>query len=131
MKLPAAWKSFYLRCLEVPFIGRTVIGPYLRLLWRIVAWFGRDRMPQSRDDGRITTYASTIDSLRRQIDAMEQRVQRLERELEEARASAEASSLLLSSALEGIARRSAEQQDTMACQQLITSAALGALRNRR
>lgn len=131
MKLPAQWKSFYLRSLEVPVLGRLVIGPYLRFLWRIIAWMSKDRTPRAPDDGRITTYASTIDSLRRQLEAMEQRVQRIEQELAAAKDSAEASSLLLASAMEGLARRSSEQEDTMAFQQLMTGSALAALRNRR
>lgn len=131
MKLPAQWKAFYLRCLDVPILGRYVLGPYLRFLWRIVAWFGKDRTHRPADDGRITTYASTIDSLRRQLEAMEQRVQRIEQELRASRESADASSLLLASALEGLARRTTRQEDTIAFQQVVTGAALTGLRSRR
>lgn len=131
MKLPAAWKSFYLRCLDVPFFGRFVIGPYLRFLWRLIAWFGKDRSPRPADDGRITTYASTIDSLRRQLESMEQRVQRIEQDLSAARESADSTALLLASAMEGLARRASQQEDTAAFQQVMTGAALAALRDRR
>lgn len=135
MKLPAQWKFFYLRCLDIPLVGRLVLGPCLRFLWRINAWFGRDRLPRPLDDGRITTYASSIDSLRRQLDIMEQRVQQIERELSAARTSADASSLLLASTLEGLAHRALQQEHAVAFQQRMNSAALEGLarvhRNRR
>lgn len=131
MKLPAQWKYFYIRCLDIPFLGRFVIGPYLRFLWRIIALFGKSRLPRPLDDGRITTYASTIDSLRRQLESMDQRVRLVEQELRDAEESAHSTSLLLASALEGLARRSSQQEDTAAFQQLLAGAALAALRNRR
>jgi hypothetical protein len=131
MKLPPQWKTFYLRCIDVPFVGRFFIGPFLRFLWRIIAWFGQDRVPLPLDDARITTYASTIDSLRRQLESMEHRVQRIERELSAARASTDSSSLLLAAALEGLARRTSQLEETVAFQQRMNGAALAALRNRR
>ena len=130
MKLPAQWKSFYLRSLDVPRVGRWVLGPYLRFLWRIIAWFGRDRLPRPLDDGRITTYASTIDSLRRQLETMEQRVQQIERELSAARTSVDASSLLVASTLEGLAHRASQQEHALAFQQRTNSAALEGLARR-
>ena len=131
MKLPAQWRSFYLRCLDVPYLGRFVIGPYLRFLWRIIDFFGMSRLQQPLDDGRITTYASTIDSLRRQLESLEQRVLLVEQELRDAEESATSTSLLLASALEGLVRRSSQQEDTAALQQLLSGAALAALRSGR
>lgn len=131
MKLPAQWKSFYLRSLDVPVFGRFFIGPFLRLLWRIIAWFGRDRLPRPLDEGLITTYASTIDSLRRQLESMEQRLQRIEHDQNVARELADSNFLLLASALEGLTRRASQLEDMVAFQQQMTDAALQALHDRR
>ena len=130
MKLPETWKASYLRSLQTPVIGKWMLGPLLRSIWRAIQYFSKKSVPPVSDDGRITTYASTIDSLRRKLATMEQKINLLESEMTTHRESKNSWAMLLSCAVEGLAQRASRQHDAFDFQQQMTTAALSALKDR-
>lgn len=87
--------------------------------------------PRLADDGLITTYASTIVGLRRQVERLEEKIVDLETQLSSTHESLQASTLLLASAIEGVSRRQIQQQETFEFHQGVTTAALSSITSRR
>jgi hypothetical protein len=130
LKLPTRWKSFYLKCLEVPILGKFLIGPLLRLLWKIINFFNKNSVASADNNGLITTYASTIVSLRKQVMSLELRIEAMEVDLSTARQASATTVHMLSSALEGLSKKSASQDNTLDFQMKIFSAAISGLHQR-
>lgn len=130
MKLPGEWKAFYLKCLDLPLLGKFLFGPLLRLLWKIIKFLNKDTATSSNNNGLITTYASTIVSLRKQVAALELRIETLEVDLSAAKQASAATALMLSSALEGLSKKSTSQDNALDFQMKIFSAAISGLHKR-
>jgi hypothetical protein len=138
MKLPPEWKDFYLRSLQVPVLGRRVFGPLLRGLWKAILFFHRESKPvRQLPDGLLSTYASTIDALRRQLENLERRMGQLETELAQAHAeqerlreSAAVQQLLSSAAMQGLQRRLEAHEQHAGFQRDALVAAVTGLRHR-
>lgn len=108
MKLRPEWKQFYLNCLDIPLIGRGLLGPALRLLWK-----GLSRLPEQgpppalADTSLVATLAATIDGQRRLIDTLNARVAELEARQREpgGPAADDTRAALLAASLQGLGER--------------------------
>jgi hypothetical protein len=131
MKLPTEWKELYLHSLEVPVLGRPIFGPLLRGLWKAIQFFHRETKVEVRvPDGLLSTYASTIDGLRRQVENIERRTAALEADLAQVRESARVQQQLAAAALEGLQRRLKQQEQHVGFQRDALTAAVSGLRRR-
>ncbi|MBC5785606.1 hypothetical protein H8N03_21880 [Ramlibacter sp. USB13] len=130
-KLPPEWKEFYLRSLQVPVLGPHVLGPMMRGYWKWVQRFHREpAAPPRVMDGLLSTYASTIDALRRQLENLERRTAELESELSRARESARVQQQLACAAVEGLQRRIGRHEQHAAFQRDALAAAVAGLSRR-
>lgn len=137
MKLPPEWKAFYLRSLQVPVLGQAVFGPLLRGLWRLIRFVHerthRAPVPPPYADAVLTTYASSLDGLRRQVESLERRCAGMEEQLRERdramqqlRDGAQVQALVLTAAVQGLQQRvEAVAQDTSFQQRAVAAALSG------
>lgn len=105
MKLSPRLKQFYLLCLKIPLVGKYILGPYLRLWWKLISlmghFFSRNTAPENPV---LSTYAATIASLKIRIDMLENRNEHLLAEMEKLRWQIALRFKLESAALEGVHR---------------------------